>query len=634
MRFLNAPSLVLAFAVTLLLGACQSPPTAIPVEDRVPTPVVAQRPAPPAGGGVANAAPEAASGTQTKPGWATRRFAVAAANPLATQAGYRVLKAGGSAVDAAIAVQMVLTLVEPQSSGIGGGAFLLHHDPALPAARRTEAYDGRETAPAAADEKLFLKADGQPMAFFDAVVGGRSVGTPGVLAMLALAHRDHGRLPWALLFEPAITLARDGFPVSPRLHELLKADTHLKQDAMAAAYFYDPAGVPWPVGHALKNPELAAVFQTIARQGPRALQRGEVARSMVRAVRSHAVNPGTLSEADLTGYKPLKRAPLCSDFTTATRPVRLCGMPPPSSGAIAIAQILGMLQLTPAATLPLARGLPSADWLHLYTEAARLAFADRNQYVADPDFVPAPGGSFQTLLAPDYLAERARLIGPQSMRMAQPGVPAAIAQRQSAMPMQPESGTSHISIVDAQGRAVAMTTTIENAFGARLMVNRGRGLAGGFLLNNELTDFSFTPANADGVPVANRVQPGKRPRSSMSPTLVFERLPDGQTGPLLMTVGSPGGAAIIHYTAKTLVGTLQWGLDAQRAIDLPNFGSNNGPTQLEAGRFPADTVRALQARGHTVNEVDMTSGLQAIQKRPHGYYGGADPRREGVVMGD
>lgn len=632
MRLLTAPAL--ALAATVLLAACQSPPPAIPVEDRVPTPVPAHRPAPPASASPASPQPEAASGLQIKPGWATRRFAVAAANPLATQAGYRILKDGGSAVDAAIAVQMVLTLVEPQSSGIGGGAFLLHHDPAQPAARRTEAYDGRETAPAAANEKLFLKADGQPMAFFDAVVGGRAVGTPGVVAMLALAHRDHGRLPWARLFEPAIQLAREGFPVSPRLHELLKADAYLKQDTVAAAYFYTPTGAPWPVGHLLKNPELAAVLQAIARQGPRGLQRGPVASSMVRAVRRHATNPGTLSEADLADYKPLKRAPLCSDHAAATRTVRLCGMPPPSSGAIAIAQILGMLQHTPAPTLPLARGLPSADWLHLYTEAARLAFADRNLYLGDPDFVQAPGGSFQSLLAPAYLAERARLIGPHSMTTAQPGLPGPLPQRQSAMPMQPESGTSHISIVDAQGRAVAMTTTIENAFGARLMVNRGQGLAGGFLLNNELTDFSFAPANADGLPVANRVQPGKRPRSSMSPTLVFERLPDGQTGPLLMTLGSPGGAAIIHYTTKTLVGMLQWGLDAQRAIDLPNFGSNNGPTQLEAGRFPADTVQALQARGHAVSEVAMTSGLQAIQKRPHGYFGGADPRREGVVLGD
>ncbi len=632
MRHVTLP---IALTATCFLAACQSAPPAIPVEDRVPTPVQALQPAPPANAGLVRQQPEAASTTQAKPGWATRRFAVAAANPLATQAGYRVLKDGGSAVDAAIAVQMVLTLVEPQSSGIGGGAFLLHHDPAQPAAaRRTEAYDGRETAPAAASDTLFLKADGQPMAFFDAVVGGRSVGTPGVVAMLALAHRDHGRLPWARLFEPAIVLARGGFPVSPRLYALLKADPYLRKDAVAAAYFYTPAGEPWPVGHLLKNPELAAVLQAIARQGPRALQRGEVASSMVRAVRDHATNPGTLSEADLAGYKPLKRTPLCTDHPTASQTVRLCGMPPPSSGAITIAQILGMLQHTPAPTLPLERGLPSADWLHLYTEAARLAFADRNQYLADPDFVPAPGGNVQSLLAPTYLAERARLIGPQSMKTAQPGVPGPLPQRLSAMPAQPEFGTSHISIVDAQGRVVAMTTTIESAFGARLMVNRGKGLAGGFLLNNELTDFSLAPTGADGLPVANRVQPGKRPRSSMSPTLVFERGPDGQTGPLLMSLGSPGGAAIIHYTAKTLVGMLHWGLDAQRAVDLPNFGSNNGPTQIEAGRFPADTVRALQARGHTVNEVDMTSGLQAIQKRPHGYFGGADPRREGVVMGD
>lgn len=633
---------LLLLTATGWLVACQAPPPAIPVEDRLPTPVQALRPppaastgAPPASAGLSRPPPEAATGSQSKPGWATRRFAVAAANPLATQAGYRVLKDGGSAVDAAIAVQMVLTLVEPQSSGIGGGAFLLHHDPALPAPRRTEAYDGRETAPAAATERLFLKDDGQPMAFMDAVVGGRSVGTPGVVAMLALAHREHGRLPWARLFEPAVALARDGFPVSPRLHALLLADPHLRQDATAAAYFYAPDGSPWPVGHVLKNPELAAVLQALARQGPRALQRGPVASRIVHTVRNHARNPGVLSEADLARYTPLKRAPLCTDHApTPERSVRLCGMPPPSSGAVAVAQILGLLQHTPAATLPLDRGLPSADWLHLYTEAARLAFADRNQYLADPDFVPAPGGNFQSLLAPGYLAERAQLIGPQSMKTASAGVPGPLPQRVSTMPAQPESGTSHISIVDAQGRAVAMTTTIESAFGARLMVNRGQGLAGGFLLNNQLTDFSFAPASADGLPVANRVQPGKRPRSSMSPTLVFERLPDGSTGPLLATLGSPGGAAIIHYTAKTLIGLLHWGLDAQRAIDLPNFGSNNGPTLLEAGRFPADTVRALQARGHTVNEVDLTSGLQAIQKRPHGYFGGADPRREGLVMGD
>lgn len=576
-----------------------------------------------------------------------------------------MLKAGGSAVDAAVAVQMVLTLVEPQSSGIGGGAFLLHHDPARPPKRRTDAYDGRETAPAAATESLFLQANGQPMAFSEAVVGGRSVGVPGTVAMLARAHQDHGRLPWARLFEPAIALARDGFPVGPRLHALLQADQALRQDAHAAAHFYDPSGAPWPVGHILKNPELAAVLDTIARQGPRAMQRGPVARSVVRAVRSHPRHPGAMTEADLASYRAVKREPLCTDHTlpvqaqgvmpvgeaqgsaatrTATtsgtptpraaQSVRVCGMPPPSSGGIAIAQILGLLAHTPAHTAPLQRSLPSADWLHAYTEASRLAFADRNQYIADPDFVAPPGGGFHSLLAPAYLAERAQLIGAQSMRLAPAGMPGPATPRWSAMGTQPESGTSHLSIVDAQGRAVAMTTTIENAFGARLMVNRGLGLPGGFLLNNELTDFSFSPTGADGRPIANRVQPGKRPRSSMSPTLVFERLPDGQTGPLIASLGSAGGAAIVHHTAKVLVGLLHWGLDPQRAIDLPNFGSLNGPTLLEAGRFPAETVAALRARGHEVRELTMTSGLHAVQRRPNGLRGGADPRREGVVLGD
>jgi gamma-glutamyltranspeptidase/glutathione hydrolase len=329
--------------------------------------------------------------------------------------------------------------------------------------------------------------------------------------------------------------------------------------------------------------------------------------------------------ADLSGYQPRKREPLCHDHAVQPQKVyRLCGFPPPSSGAIAIGQMLGILQNTPGAALPLGTdGLPSPDWLHFYTEAARLAFADRAQYVADPDYVAPPAGSWMSLLAPDYLAQRARLIGSQSMKVAQPGRPEGTRTSFAPMPDQPEYGTSHISIVDAQGRAVAMTTTIEDAFGARQMVK-------GFLLNNELTDFSFAPRDAQGTPVANRVQPGKRPRSSMSPTLVFDK----NTGQLVMSGGSPGGALIIHYTAKALWGTLHWGLNAQQAINLPNFGSTNGPTVLEEKRFPSATVDALRARGHEVRELNMTSGLQAIQRVPGGYFGGADPRREGVVMGD
>ncbi len=562
--------------------------------------------------------PEGASGYTEKPGWATQKFSVAAANPLATDAGYQVLKAGGSAVDAAIAVQMVLTLVEPQSSGIGGGAFLMHFD-----GKAVEAFDGRETAPAAADEKLFLKADGKPMAFIDAVVGGRSVGVPGTVRMLELAHRQHGQLPWAQLMQPAITLADSGFKVSARLHTLLGSEAHLKKDPVAAAYFYDPQGKPWPVGHVLKNPDLAQVLRQIASQGSKALHEGPIAQAVVDKVRQHPSNPGVLSLQDLAQYQPKKRSALCFDYAALTRSYRLCGFPPPSSGAVAIGQILGILQHTPAQGMALENGLPSAPWLHGYTEAARLAFADRAQYLADPDFVPAPAGDWMSLLDPAYLAQRARLIGTQSMKVAQPGTPGGLKTSYAPMPDQPEYGTSHISIVDAQGRAVAMTTTIEDAFGARQMVK-------GFLLNNELTDFSFAPKDASGTPIANRVQPGKRPRSSMSPTLVFDKA----SGQLLMSGGSPGGALIIHYTAKTLYGTLNWGLNTQQAIDLPNFGSANGPTLLEEKRFPAATLEALKAQGHELREMNMTSGLQAIQKTGQGWFGGADPRREGVVMGD
>lgn len=578
--------------------------------------------------------PEGASGLTDKPGWATQRFAVAAANPLATDAGYQILKAGGSALDAAIAVQMVLTLVEPQSSGIGGGAFMLHHD-----GQALQAWDGRETAPAEATDKLFLDAAAKPLPFMQAVVGGRSVGTPGVVRMLESAHRQHGQLPWARLFEPAIALAEQGFKVSPRLHTLLKAETELKKDPVAAAYFYDAQGQAWPVGHVLKNPELAHVLRQIAQRGSAALHDGPVAQAIVAKVRQHPTNPGALSLQDLAAYQPKQREPLCFDHrppgaatapNAATPTYRICGFPPPSSGALAIGQILGILGHTPPEGPELQAGLPSPDWLHRYTEASRLAFADRAQYVADPDFVAPPAGRWTSLLDAAYLQSRSRLIGPQSMKVATPGQPMGATTGWAPMPPQTEYGTSHISIVDAKGRAVAMTTTIEAAFGARQMVTTSSARPGGFLLNNELTDFSFAPADAQGRPIANRVEPGKRPRSSMSPTLVFDKA----SGQLLMSGGSPGGALIIHYTAKWLVGSLHWGLNAQQAVSLPNFGSLNGPTQLETQRFPVSTVETLKARGHEVRELEMTSGLQAIERTPRGWFGGADPRREGVVMGD
>jgi len=615
--FLCALALALALVLVLALAGCAAPlaPPSLP-------PSLPARLAPPPA-----EMPEGGSGWTAKPGAVAQRFMVAAANPLATQAGYRVLQAGGSALDAAIAVQMVLTLVEPQSSGIGGGAFLMHWDGGTPG--QVQAWDGRETAPAAADAKLFLGADGKPVPFAQAVLGGRAVATPGVVKMLEAAHRRHGQLPWAMLFEPAINLAERGFAMSPRLHRQLQTESALRQDPLARAYFYARNGEPHAVGHVMQNPALAAVLRALAAQGSDALHRGPVAADLVARVRGHAV-PGPLSAADLSSYAPKLREPLCTLWLAV---YRVCGFPPPSSGHLAVMQILGMLERLPAdgGTPPaLQAGVPGADWLHRYTEASRLAYADRALYVADPDFVSPPAGRWTSLLDDHYLRQRAALIGPLSMKTASPGQPGLQPAALAPMPEQPEHGTSHISVVDAQGRAVAMTTTIEAAFGARLMADGGTGLPGGYLLNNQMTDFSLAPADAQGRPVANRIEPGKRPRSSMSPTLVF----DSRSGRLLMTLGSPGGPAIIHFTAKTLIGTLQWGLSPQQAINVPNFGSFNGPTVLERGLFPPATAAALRARGHVVQEMELTSGLQAIQRTPAGWQGGADPRREGEVQGE
>lgn len=564
--------------------------------------------------------PEAASGYQSKPGWHLQRYAVAAANPLAAEAGRQILQAGGNALDAAIAVQMVLALVEPQSSGLGGGAFLLHWDGA-----RLDAWDGRETAPAAVDERLLLDEQGQPLEFMAAAVGGRAVGVPGLLKMLEAAHRAHGRLPWAVLLVPAIELAEQGFAVSPRLHALLAADRHLPRDPAAAAFYY-PGGQPLAVGQRLRNPALAEVLRRVARHGSAAFYQGPVAEALVRKVQQHADNPGRLSGTDLLAYRPLRREALCQLWRER---YRVCGFPPPSSGQLTQMQILGLLEQLPPLERPLEDGAPSAAFLHRYSEAAKLAFADRAQYIADPAFAAAPAGDWRSLLAPGYLKQRAALIGEGSMERAEhgtPGAPLAWAPQAD----QPEYGTSHISVIDAEGRAVAMTSSIEAAFGARLLSDGGSGLPGGFLLNNQLTDFAFAPRDAEGRPVANRVEPGKRPRSSMSPTLVF----DAASGAPLASLGAPGGAAIVHFTAKTLLGLYAWELSPQQAIDLPNFANFNGPTLLEKGRFAPATLEALRARGHQVEEVELPSGIQALQYRADGLHGGADPRREGVVLGE
>jgi gamma-glutamyltranspeptidase/glutathione hydrolase len=561
--------------------------------------------------------PEVASGFASKSGWTAQRHMVAAANPLAAEAGRAMLRDGGSAVDAAIATQMVLTLVEPQSSGIGGGAFLLHFD-----GKRMRAYDGRETAPANVTENLFRNPDGSPMGLYQGMIGGRSVGVPGVLRMLEAAHRQHGKLAWKRLFEPAIALAENGFALSPRLHTVVAADRFLRSDPQALAYFFDRDGTPWPVGHQLKNPELARTLRSIAAGGADAFYTGPLAQAMVAKVAAHPTNPGGLALADLAGYRHQQREPLCGDYKRWS----VCGMPPPSSGAVAIAQILGMLGHTNIAQLVPRNGAPDPQAVHLYAEAARLAYADRAKYIADPDFVPLPTGGLSSLLDKEYLASRAATIGATSAGPRKAGMPPKLVLAWGGDTSPELAATSHLSVVDDQGNVVSMTTSIESAFGSRQMV-------AGFFLNNELTDFSFDAADADG-PIANRVQPGKRPRSSMSPMMVFER----DSGKLFMTLGAPGGSLIINYVAKALLGTLDWGLDLQQAFNLPNFGSRNGPTELEQGRASPALIDALKRRGHDVRLIEQPSGLHGIvriERDGHPlWFGAADPRREGVAVGD
>ena len=535
---------------------------------------------------------------------------VAAANPLAAKAGLEILRAGGSAVDAAIATQLALNVVEPQSSGIGGGAFLLHYEAK---SRAIETFDGREKAPAAATGDMFLKPDGSRPNYHDVVPGGLSVGVPGVLRMMELAHTKHGKLPWAKLFEPAIKLADEGFDVSQRLYTLVKIDRHLKKFAASTAFFYDNAGFSKPVGTRLINKPLAETFREIAAGGADAFYTGEIAADIVKAVRGAGLNPGRMTAADMAAYQAKKRKPVCSFY----RKWFVCGMPPPTSGGITTLQILGILQGS-----DLSRMFPgSAETVHLIAESGRLAFADRDKYLGDEDFVPVPKSQ---LIDPGYLAKRAKLISKtKSMGKAKPGT---VKQKSanllgSYQAFEGES-TSHISIVDGDGNAVSMTSSIENAFGSRMMVR-------GFLLNNQLTDFSFSPTSR-GKQVANRVQPNKRPRSSMSPMLVV----DG-SAKLVMAIGSPGGSRIIGYVAKTLIAALDWKMGIQAAINLPHFVNRNGTTDLEKGSSLEALKPALEKLGHKVRIRKLTSGLHGIIIDKNGkLYGGADPRREGVAIGD
>lgn len=577
--------------------------------------------------------PEPPSGYTAKAIAYANRDMVSAANPLAVQTGVAILARGGSAIDAAIAVQMVLNLVEPQSSGIGGGAFLLHYDQA---GRRLLAYDGRETAPKAATADQFLGADGKPLAFLNAVDGGLSVGTPGLLRMLEAAHKAHGRLPWKDLFAPAIQLSEQGFAISPRMSVSIagSAARIQAQGEPGASYFLNADGTAKAAGTLLKNPALAATLRAVAEGGANAFYQGDIARDIVAKVRNHPSNPGRLALEDLAGYQAKVREPVCGVYRVQ---YRVCGMPAPSSGGLAVLQTLGMLQRFNMAAVP----PNSLDAVHLVSEAYRLAYADRALYVADPDFVAVPQAG---MLDTGYLQGRSQLINPQqSMGTPVAGVPPGIVQARGTDNSLNLPSTSHLSIVDREGNAVSMTTTIENGFGSLQMVR-------GFLLNNQLTDFSFTATDAAGKPIANRVEPGKRPRSSMAPTLVF----NAQTGDLEAAIGSPGGSAIIQYTAKALIGMIDWKLNVQQAINLPNFGAQtNATTSLEKGSA-LDTValrEGLKSRGHTVAVTDtFTSGLHGVvfnglradgqpgllARNPGAgtYAGGADPRREGIALGN
>ncbi|QGX99729.1 gamma-glutamyltransferase [Roseovarius faecimaris] len=536
-----------------------------------------------------------------------QRWMVAAANPHAVEAGARVLRQGGTAADAMVAVQLVLGLVEPQSSGLGGGAFLVWYDAA---SGELTTLDGRETAPLEATPRLFQDDNGDPLDFFDAVVGGRSVGTPGTLALLQAAHDRWGRAEWSGLFADAIRLAEDGFAVSPRMAMLVSGDAERLGRQAAARDYFLPGGVPLAEGTVLRNPAYAATLRLMAEQGAGVFYTGEIADEIVAAVRGAEGNPGVLSEVDLAIYTVKERAPVCMSY----RAHEVCGMGPPSSGALTVGQILGMLASYDLAAL----GAESPEAWRLIGDASRLAFADRARYMADADYVPVP---VQGLLDETYLAQRAELLRQDSaLAEVRPGEPEFDHSLNWADDGSIElPSTSHISIVDSFGNALSMTTTIENAFGSRLMVR-------GFLLNNELTDFSFR-SHRGGVPVANRVEPGKRPRSSMAPTIVMK---DGKP---VLVVGSPGGSRIIGYVAKTIIAHLDWGLDVQAAVDLPHLVNRFGTYDVEAGTQAEALTGVLTSMGYEVNARALTSGLHAIAIGED-LKGGADPRREGIALGE
>ncbi len=534
---------------------------------------------------------------------------IAAANPLAAQAGLEMLRAGGSAVDAAIAVQMVLGFVEPESSGIGGGAFMLVYNPKT---KQITSFDGREVAPASARPDMFLNAAGKARSKSEAIPGGLSVGIPGVVAMLEMAHGKYGKLPWAKLFQPAIKLADEGFPVGPKLARTIRNFSRGASMPDIKAHFYHADGTPLAEGEIYKNPEYAQTLRRIAAGGAKAFYTGEIAQAIVDKVQHAPINQGGMTLADLAGFKAQEREPVCGEY----RIWHLCSMGPPSSGGIAIVQILGMLQRFPSSQLQ----PNSLSEAHLFTQASRLAYADRAKYVGDTAFVQVP---IAGLLDKDYIARRAALIDPaKDMGTALAGDPP---QKHAAFTPQRSPvlhGTSHMTIVDKSGEVIAMTTSVESTFGAEVMVN-------GFFLNNTLTDFSLDPV-LDGQPVANAPAAGKRPLSAMSPTIVLDK-----DGKFLLSVGSPGGPAIIDYVTQSLIAMLDGGLTPAQAIALPRQLNLNGQTRLEKSPENEALAPQLIAMGHSVVVAGgEASGLHGIKKVKGGYIGGADPRRDGVVIGD
>jgi len=552
--------------------------------------------------------PEAATGLIYKNSVFAQKQMVVAANPYASQAGYNILKKGGSAIDAAIAVQLVLTLVEPQSSGIGGGAFILHWDNKE---NKLTTFDGRETAPKNAHSELFLDKNGKKISWIKAVVGGRSVGSPGVLAALKKAHRQYGKLAWSELFIDAIDLADNGFIVSPRLARLvaLEFNPGLKLLPEINQYFF-PNGIAIKAGDRLKNKKLANVYRSLAKEGIKPFYHGWLAKKIVHAVQHSKIAPGLLSLDDLKNYQPKQRDAVCGPY----HQYRICGMAPPSSGGIAIIQMLAMLE-----PFKLSQYQPnSVDAVHLFTQSSRLAFADRNKYIADDDFVSVPVSG---LLEKDYLAQRAKLINKQhDLGKVIAGQPVgALVQANDTAFERPS--TSHLSIIDSDGNAISMTTSVEMGFGSTVMVE-------GFILNNQLTDFSLAP-KVDGKLIANRLEPLKRPRSSMAPMMVFN-----EDNSLKLVVGSPGGSRIINYVAQTIIGVLDWKLGIQEAINLPNVTNRNYVTTLENGTVIANLKGALERKGHKVSIRDLNSGIHAIEVTKKGLIGGADPRREGKVLGN